>query len=88
MMHERDPSRNGCDFDVFFMKIQWSCLLEEPYQIYNRSIAIPLYSRDDYRDLGLKRVLCNLGAEDASDASDGIGTRISKSFRNSITGHV
>ena len=84
MMHERDPSRNGCDFDLFFHETPIE-LLEEPYQIYSRSIAIPLHSRDDYRKLGLKRVLCNLGSE---EVSEGICARISKPFRKSTTGHV
>ena len=60
-------------------------LSEYPYHIYSRSIAIPLYSRDEYRELGLKRMLCHLGSEEVSES---IGARISKSFRNSITGHV
>ena len=64
MIHERDPKRNGCDFDLFFHETPMELVLEEPYQIYNRSIAIPLYSRDEYRELGLKRVLCKLGAEE------------------------
>ena len=52
-------------------------LLGEPYQIYSRSIAIPLYSRDMYRELGLKRVLCNLGAE---EVSEGIVAKFSSPF--------
>jgi hypothetical protein len=68
LLHELDPAREGCDFDYFFHQTPTE-LLEEPYNIFSRSIAVPLHGYDDYRELGLKRVLCKLGAEEVSEAS-------------------
>jgi hypothetical protein len=80
LLHELDPERKGCKFDQFFHQTPME-LLEEPYKIYSRSIAVPLHGYDDYRELGLKRLLCKLGAE---EASKGFCARISKSVRDSI----
>jgi hypothetical protein len=83
LLHELDPKRKGCKFDNFFHQTPIE-LLEEPYKIYSRSIAVPLHGFEDYRELGLKRVLCKLGAE---KVSEGIFTRMSKSLRSSVIGH-
>jgi hypothetical protein len=80
LLHELDPERKGCKFDQFFHQTPME-LLEEPYKIYSSSIAVPLHGYDDYRELGLKRLLCKLGAE---EASKGFSARIAKSVRDSI----
>jgi hypothetical protein len=80
LLHELDPERKGCKFDQFFHQTPME-LLEEPYRIYSRSIAVPLYGYDDYRELGLKRLFCKLGAE---EVSKGFFARISQSLRDSI----
>jgi hypothetical protein len=79
LLHELDPERKGCEFDNFFHQTPME-LLEEPYKIYSRSIAVPLYGYKDYRELGLKRLLCKLGAE---KVSDGTFARMSKFLRGS-----
>ena len=38
--------------------------LDEPYELYSRSIAVPLHKNEDFRELGLKRLLCMLGAQE------------------------
>ena len=63
LLHELDPERKGCEFDNFFHQTPME-LLEEPYKIYSRGIAVPLHGYEDYREIGLKRLLCKLGAED------------------------
>jgi hypothetical protein len=80
LLHELDPERKGCKFDHFFHQTPME-LLEEPYKIYSRSIAVPLYGYDDYRELGLKRLLCKLGAK---EVPKGFCAKISKSLRDSI----
>jgi hypothetical protein len=60
-------------------------LLEEPYKIYSRSIAVPLHGYEDYRELGLKRLLCKLGAK---EESRGFCARISKALDDSIFNHL
>jgi len=44
-------------------------------------MAIPLYGYEAYRELGLKRLLCKLGAE---KVSEGMILRISKSLQNNF----
>ena len=68
LLRELDPEREECDFDYFFYQTPTE-LLEEPYNIFSRSIAAPLHGYDDYRELVLKRVLCKLVAEEVSEAS-------------------
>ena len=61
-------------------------LLEEPYKIYSRgTIAVPLRGYEDYREIGLKRLLCMLGAE---KVSKGLCSRVSKSFHSSVIARV
>jgi hypothetical protein len=79
LLHELDPEREGCEFDNFFHQTPME-LLEEPYNIYSK-IAVPLHGYEDYRELGLKRVICKLGAE---EVSEGIRARFSNSFRDSF----
>jgi len=83
LLHELDPERKGCEFDQFFHQTPME-LLEEPYKIYSRSIAVPLHGYDDYRELGLKRLLFKLGAEQ-DEASKGFSARISQSVRELFT---
>ena len=44
-------------------------LLEETHNVFSRSIAVPLHGYDDHRELGLKRALCKLGADELPEAS-------------------
>ena len=79
LLHEQDPKRKGCKFDEFIRQTP-NDLKEEPYELYSRSIAVPLHSFEDYRELGMKRLLCKLGAE---EVREGLCTRVSNSFRYS-----
>jgi hypothetical protein len=60
LLHKLDPERKGCDFGQLNDQTPTE-LLEEPYRIYSRSIAAPLHGYKDYRELGLKSLLCKLG---------------------------
>jgi hypothetical protein len=84
LLHELDLERKGCEFDNFFHQTPME-LLEEPYNIYSRGIAVPLHGYEDYREIGLKRLLCKLGAE---EVSEGMCSRMSKSLRSSIVARV
>jgi hypothetical protein len=84
LLHELDPKRKGCAFGNFFHQTPME-LLREPYKIYSKSIAVPLHGDEDYRELGLKRLLCKLGAE---TVSEGIFARVSTSLRSSVITHV
>ena len=77
LLHERDLQLGGCEFDDFFETTP-RVLLDEPYNIYSRTVAVPLHSDSDYRELGLKRLLCKLGAE---EVKMNVGHRILQKFR-------
>jgi hypothetical protein len=86
LLHELDPDpeRKGCEFDIFFHQTPME-LLEEPYNIYSKCFVVRLYDHKDYRELGLKRLLCKLGAK---EVSRGTCARISKALNDSIFAHV
>ena len=65
-MHEKDKSKCGCNFDVFFDEAPEE-LISSPYKLF-KDIAIPLYSNKEYRDVGLRQILCKMGAKE-SDTS-------------------
>jgi hypothetical protein len=44
-------------------------------------MAVSLHGYEDYRELGLKRVLCKLGAE---EVSEGMRATFAKSLRDSF----
>lgn len=63
LLHELDPQRGGCEFGLFF-QITPRELIDDPYKIYGRSIAIPLHGHVDYREPGLNRFVRLLGAKE------------------------
>ena len=63
LAHERDNvSKGGCKFDIFFDKAPEE-LINPPYSLF-KDIAIPLYSDEVYRDVGLRQILCQMGAKE------------------------
>ena len=57
-----DPARE-------FLPSNSTELSEEPHNVFSRSIAVPLHGYDDHMELGLKRALCKLGADELPEAS-------------------
>jgi hypothetical protein len=55
LVHEQDIKKGGCPFDTFFNEAP-SKLINEPYCLF-KQIAVPLYSRKEYRDVSLKLIL-------------------------------
>jgi hypothetical protein len=62
LAHEQDLSKEGCNFELFF-QLTPQDLIEPPYQIYNKALGVPLYGMSDFREVGLKQLLCKMGAE-------------------------
>ena len=62
LAHERNESKGGCNFDVFFDKAPEE-LINPPYSLF-KDIAIPLHSNEEYRDVGLRQILCKMGAKE------------------------
>jgi hypothetical protein len=62
LAHEQDLSKEGCNFEVFF-QLTPQDLIEPPYQIFNKALGVPLYGMNDFREVGLKQLLCKMGAE-------------------------
>ncbi len=60
LVQEKDPSKGGCDFDVFLSQAPKE-IIKPPISLFNQ-IAIPLYTRKDYRKVSLKQILCKVGA--------------------------
>ena len=69
LLHELDLQRSGCEFDVFFHLTPME-LLKEPFKIYSRSIAVPLHGHEDFRELGLKRLLHMIGEKKMRKKTD------------------
>ena len=63
---ELDPERKRCEFDNFFHQTPME-LLEEPYNIYLRGIAVPLHGYEDFHRIGLKRLPLKIGGEEISE---------------------
>jgi hypothetical protein len=61
LVHEKDMLKGGCDFDDFFVKAPQE-LIERPNNLF-KDIAIPLYSTPEYRVVGLRQILCKMGAK-------------------------
>jgi hypothetical protein len=78
LVHEQDPSKGGCKFDVFF-EMAPEELINPPYELFNKCIAIPLYSRKEYRDVSLRKILCTMGATPVVPSRS---TRLMRSFRD------
>jgi hypothetical protein len=83
LAHERNNlSKGGCDFGVFFDEAPEE-LISPPYSLF-KDIAIPLYSDEVYRDVGLRQILCKMGAkEQRRGINRGLGM---KSVRQSFVG--
>ena len=81
LLHELDLQRDGCRFSHFSQKTP-NELLSYPYLIYSRNIAVPLHGSEDYRELGLKRVLLKLGANQVKKSS--VGNSMVRKFYASI----
>jgi hypothetical protein len=62
LAHEQDSSKGGCPFSLFF-QLTPQDLIEPPYQIYNRALGVPLYGLHAFREVGLKLLLCKMGAQ-------------------------
>ena len=80
LLHELDLQRGGGRFGDFFKKTPKDLLLS-PYEIYSNNIAVPLYGNAEYRELGLKRVLLKLGANEARKSK--VGNSLLRKFYSS-----
>jgi len=60
LVHEQDIGKGGCPFSLVIEKTSTE-LLDPPFKIF-REIAIPLYTRDEYRTISLRLVLRRMGA--------------------------
>ena len=61
---EKDVNRGGCSFDTFLSQTPIE-LKNKDYNLYN-VIAVPLYSRDEYRKAGLRLVLSKMIRQNTS----------------------
>ena len=60
LVHEQDIDKGGCPFNYFFDHApQW--LIDCPYRIFE-GVAVPLYSRDEYRMVSLRLILQQMEA--------------------------
>ena len=59
LIHEKDVSKGGCDFDHFFVSAPEQ-LSRPPIELF-KDDAIPLYSAKEYRAVSLKQLLCKIG---------------------------
>ena len=56
IVHEQDIDKGGCPFSYCFDHApQW--LIDRPYRIFEDVVAVPLYSRDEYRKVSLRLIL-------------------------------
>jgi len=62
LVHEQDIDKGGCPFSYFFKNTPAE-LIDSPFTIY-KDIAIPLYSREEYRQLSLSLILNMIGSEE------------------------
>jgi len=55
LVHEQDLDKGGCPFSLIIEKTSTE-LLDPPFKLF-REIAIPLYTRDEYRTISLRLIL-------------------------------
>jgi len=60
LVHEQDVGKGGCPFSLIIEKTSTE-LLDPPFKLF-REIAIPLYTRDEYRTISLRLILQRMGA--------------------------
>ena len=60
LVHEQDIDKGGCPFSLIIEKTSTE-MLDPPIKIF-REIAIPLYTRDEYRTISLRLILQRMGA--------------------------
>jgi hypothetical protein len=60
LVHEQDIDKGGCPFSLIIEKTSTE-LLDPPFKLF-REIAIPLYTRDEYRTISLRLILQRMGA--------------------------
>jgi len=61
LVHEQENSMGGCPFEKCF-NLTPSEFVELPYKLYEKDVAVPLYSADEYRKVSLRLLLSKLGA--------------------------
>ncbi len=60
LVHEKDYSRGGCPFNQYFKQTPQE-LIDPPYELFNRRLAISLYSIEEYRCVSLYKIVKRLG---------------------------
>jgi len=60
LVHEQDVDKGGCPFSLIIEKTSTE-MLDPPFKLF-REIAIPLYTRDEYRTISLRLILQKMGA--------------------------
>ena len=63
LVHEKDVDKDGCHQFNYIYDHTPQELNDHPFKIY-KDIAIPLYSRNEYRKISLQLILQNIGGED------------------------
>jgi hypothetical protein len=59
LVHEQDSERDWCDFSHFFEQTP-QILVDPPYELYGE-MAIPLYTRNEYRIVSLRKIITRMG---------------------------
>ena len=64
LVHEQDWDKGGCPFSLFLKQTPQD-LIDPPYEIF-KQIAIPLYSRPEYRQVSMRQILDKILATKSS----------------------
>jgi hypothetical protein len=73
LVHEQDIHKGGCPFSLIIEKTSTE-LLDPPFKLF-REIAIPLYTRDEYRRISLRLILQKMGATTVRSGRKSFTTR-------------
>ncbi len=63
LVNETDSSKGGCSFDKF-LAIAPAELQRAPISLFNE-ISIPLFTKEEYRIVSIRQVLCKMGATES-----------------------
>jgi len=62
LVHENDANKGGCDFWEIIEQTPTE-LRKKPYNIYEKDIAVSLYSIEEYQKISIRLLLAKMGAE-------------------------
>lgn len=64
LVHEQEPSKGACAFSVLIGQTP-DFLFKPPYKIFD-TVAVPLYSSPEHREISLRQVLMNMGGQQSA----------------------